>query len=145
MRRTSRKLALAGLLTAGALALAPATAFAGKATGTGGKGGKPSGGSSSLTLVMVTDNNGDGAANYNDTVTFNVSTTQTQYPTVDLRCYQSGTLVYSASAGFYSSYPWPWARNMTLASGSWTGGAASCTATLSGSSTLATLNFDAGA
>ena len=34
------------------------------------------GGSSSLTLVMYTDKNGNGLPNWSDTVTFNVSTTQ---------------------------------------------------------------------
>jgi hypothetical protein len=81
------------------------------------------------------------SANYGDTVTFDVSTTQTDVPTVSLNCYQNGTLVYGASAGFYSSYPWPWAQNMTLSSSAWTGGSASCTATLTGSTVLATLNF----
>jgi hypothetical protein len=139
-----RTLTVFGVMTASAAMLIPTAAPAAKASASGG-GGKKGGGSSSLALVMVVDNNRDGRANYNDTVSFQVSTTQTQYPTVDLRCYQNGALVYSAGAGFYASYPWPWARNMTLASGTWTGGAASCTATLSGSSVLATLDFVAGA
>jgi hypothetical protein len=39
-------------------------------------------------------------------------------------------VVYSATSGFYASYPWPWTRNMTLKSQAWSGGAASCTARL---------------
>ena len=104
-------------------------------------GGKTGSGTSSLSLVMVTDVNSDGLPNHGDTITFNVSTTATTVPTVSVKCYQGSTLVYGASAGFYASYPWPWAKNMTLASGTWTSGGANCTAVLSGTKTLATLNF----
>jgi hypothetical protein len=107
-------------------------------------GGKPThgGGSSSLYLKDITTGVDHAtSARYGDTVTFDVSTTQTQYPVVDLRCYQNGTLVFGANAGFYPTYTWPWAQQMTLSSTMWTGGAASCTAVLSGSTTLATLNF----
>jgi hypothetical protein len=63
-------------------------------------------------------------------VTFRVSTSATSEPFVGLSCSQNGTQVYSTSAGFFASYPWPWQQNMPLSSGSWTGGAASCVATL---------------
>jgi hypothetical protein len=118
-----------------ALALVPA-ALAAK----GGGGGKPSGGSggsSSLSLVMVNDLNGNGAPDYGDTVTFNASTTATTEPHVRLQCFQSGSLVYSAQAGMYASYLWPWLQDMTLAWSS--GGAADCTAQIyyfSGSKTV---------
>ncbi len=130
-----------------ALALVPAAGLAAKG-GNGGGGGKPGGGggkpgggssTSSLTLVMVSDRNGNGSPNWGDTITFTVSTTATNYPYVDVRCYQNGALVYSASAGFYDSYLWPGARNMPLSSPSWTGGAATCTAVLNDG--LATLDF----
>src|SRR5690242_6949438 len=77
------------------LAVAPA-AFAGK--------GKPSaGGSSSISApVMVVDNNGDGLPNWGDAVTFNVSTTATTTPFVDLNCYQNGALVASGTKGFWA-------------------------------------------
>ena len=88
------------------------------------------GGSSSLTLVMYTDKNGNGLPNWSDTVTFNVSTTQTTQPTVNLACSRGGVVVATGSAGFYDSYPFSWARLMTLSSQSWTSGAADCTATL---------------
>jgi hypothetical protein len=134
-----------------ALALVPATGLAAKGGGGGGShggggGGKPGGGgstSSSLTVVMVTDKNGNGSPNWGDTITFNVSTTATAYPYVQVLCSQGGTVVYSANAGFYDGYLWPGARNMPLSSPSWMGGAASCTATLN--DTLATLNFAVGA
>jgi len=110
-----------------------------------GGGGKPAGGGT-IVLSMVTDANGDGSPNWSDTVTFNVSTTATAEPHVSLSCYQNGTLVYSATTGFYSSYPWPWTNNMQLASQAWTGGAADCTAKLyyfngKKTPTLATLSF----
>ena len=104
------------------LALVPA-AFAGK--GGGGSGG---GGGNSLTApMMVVDNNGNGAPNWGDTITFNVSSSAT-YPSVEVDCSQNGTKVYGGTVGFYPSYAW--ARQFILSSTMWTGGAASCTATL---------------
>ena len=95
----------------------------------GSSGGRTSGGGSpSLTLVNET---APGTApTYGQTVTFHVSTTATSEPYVGLSCSQNGTQVYSTSAGFFASYSWPWQQNMPLSSGSWTGGAASCVATL---------------
>jgi hypothetical protein len=109
-------------------------------------GGKPSSGGGTLSLKMVTDVNSDGLPNWNDTVTFDVSTTATTEPHVSVTCSQNGTVVYGATTGFYASYPWPWTNNMNLASSSWTGGGADCTAKLyyfSGKKmpTLATVNF----
>ncbi len=95
-----------------------------------GGGGGGTGGRGSLSLVMVTDANGDRQPNYGDTVTFNVSTTTTVYPYVMVNCSQGGVSVYSAYAGFYPSYPWPWDQDFNLSSSSWTGGGASCTAQL---------------
>ena len=128
-----------------ALALVPAAGLAAKGGGAGGGGGgkpgggggKPGGGSgsSSLTLVMVSDANGNGSPNWGDMITFNVSSTSTT-PFVSVRCYQGGTLVYAADAGFYDSYPWPGARLMPLSSPSWTSGAADCTTTVNGSPSL---------
>ena len=120
------------------------------AKGGGKGGGKPGGstGGGSLSPVMYTDNNGDGRPNWNDTVTFNVSTSSTDTPTVTVVCSQNGVAVYGATGGFYPSYPWQWTRYMTLYSASWSGGAANCTATLApvgGSPVLATLSFTAGA
>jgi hypothetical protein len=124
--------------------------MAGSAFAAKGGGANPSGGSGggSLALVMVTDVNGDGLPNWGDQVTFTVSTTATDRPTVRLYCYQSGNLVYTFSAGFFAGYPWT--RVFGLSSQSWTGGAADCTASLvySGSNgrinTVATLNVAVG-
>ena len=132
------------------LAVAP-VALAGKSPG-GGKhgGGGTSGGSSSLSVVMVADANQNGLPNWGDTIRFNVSTTATTEPHVNLTCSQNGVVVYGAATGYYASYPWPWTQNMSLGSTSWTGGAANCTAVLSAYSgtsvtTLATLTFSVAA
>lgn len=45
-------------------------------------------------------------------MTFDVSTSDTTEPDVDLVCSQSGSVVYSATTGFYPSYPWPWTQTM---------------------------------
>ena len=99
---------------------------------------------SSLRLVLL--NSTDGLAHWGQKVTFKVSTTATSQPFVSLRCYKNTTLVYSAQAGYYASYPWPSAKNMALKSNNWKSGGADCTATLfyaSGSRviTLATKGF----
>lgn len=137
------------------LVLVAGTAFAAKGgggshSGGGGGGHHGGGGTSTLTLMLENDLNSNGLPNWGDTVTFDVSTTATDQPHVDLTCSQNGVLVYSATTGFYASYPWPWTQDMTLSSQMWTGGAADCTATLyyiSGRKTvtLATLGFTAGA
>jgi hypothetical protein len=117
-----------------ALALVPAVGLAAKGgNGAQGGGGKPGGGGggSTSTLtgpVMVVDSNANHAANWNDQVTFNVSTNATDRPYVLLNCYQSGRWVSTSSVGFFPEYPW--APTFTLASGAWTSGAADCIATL---------------
>ena len=133
------------------LALVP-VALAGKGGGHGhgGGGGATTGGSGSLSVVMVSDKNANGLPNWGDTIRFNVSTTSTTEPHVNLSCSQNGVVVYGASTGYYASYPWPWTQNMTLSSTNWSGGAAACTAVLqsySGTSvtTLGTLSFSVSA
>lgn len=111
------------------LALAmTAPAFAG-GQGNGKGGGKKS--NSSISLVVVTDANGDGQPNWGDQVTFEVSTTATSQPHVNLTCSQNGVVVYGAVTGYYDGYPWPWTQVMTLSSTMWSGGAADCSAQLS--------------
>ncbi len=99
---------------------------------------------SSLTVVLL--NSTDGLAHFGQSVTFSVSTTATSYPNVKLDCYQNGTWVYEAAAGFYASYPWPGSQTFILESAVWRSGAANCTATLyyfSGTKTvtLTTMSF----
>ena len=147
-RKSAAVLALA-VVALVALIVLPA-AFAGKGgngPSGGGGGGKPSGGGGSLSLVMVVDNTGNDAPDYGDTVTFNV-TTGAERPYVSVHCYQGGSLVYAASAGFYADYPW--STNFGLRTTTWTSGGADCTAKLyttkdgSRITTLATLNFVVG-
>jgi hypothetical protein len=112
------------LLTIAALALSLALIPAALAKG------KPGGsGSVSSTIsapVMVADANGDGLPNWNDTVTFNVSTTATAQPYVHVTC--SG-VAYDSWRGFFAgSLDSNW--NFVLSSGGWTSGAADCTASL---------------
>jgi hypothetical protein len=137
-RRIAHAVSLIALVLA--LALVPAALAA--------KGGKPPSGSSnsSLSLRMVADSNSDGLPNWNDTVTFDVSTTVTDSPRVAVNCYQNGVWVYWASAAWYAGNPWPWLRNFNLNSTYWKGGAADCTAELQASTSkrtqvLATVNF----
>ena len=121
----------ATLIVALTFGLIAGSAFAAKG---GGKGpGKPGGGDSSSTLSvrMVVDTNGDGALNWNEQITFDVATSATDQPHVQLTCSQHGAVVYSASAGFYDGYPWPWNQVFELSSRAWAGGAADCVAVLS--------------
>jgi hypothetical protein len=109
-----------------AMALVP-VALAGKGgTGKGGSGGgTTSGGTSSVTgPVMVVDLTGNSLPNWGDTVTFDISTTATAQPYVNLVC--SG---YNSWKGvFAGSLDTNW--NFVLSSGGWTSGANDCTATL---------------
>lgn len=146
------RVALTAAFVVLALALVP-VALAGKPSSGGGGGGKggggsTSGGGSALSLKLVTDVNGNGAPDFGDTVTFNVSTSAS-WPSVQLDCFQNGGLVYTATRGFYPTYMW--SDDYPLDGGYWTGGAASCTATLyttnknGSSTTLASVSFPVGA
>jgi hypothetical protein len=121
--------------------LAATPAYAAK-----GGGGKPAPTDGSSTVAVRNVNPTDTVLNYGDTVTFDVSTTATDTPAVQLDCYQNGVLVMSSAAGYYPS--WPWSSDLKLYSGLWTSGAADCTARLYKSSanglrtyTLATQSF----
>ena len=123
LRRTTRSiLGLAVLAGLGVAAAAPADAR--PVDRAGGPATKSS------TIQMVPVDAADPVLNFNEQVTFSVSTTVTDRPMVRLYCYQNGAEVYWSSAGFFPDYPWPWARDFTLRSDYWTGGAADCTATL---------------
>ena len=118
--------------------------------GGGGKGGGKGGSTATgtLSLRMVSDGNGNGLPDWNDTITFDVASTAAS-PFVSVDCYQGGSWVYSASVGFFDAYPW--AQEFTLAASSWSGGGASCTARLytsvdgSSTTTLSTIGFNVGA
>ena len=141
-RNLARPGALIALITALAIAciglLAP-SAQAGKPT---------SASASNSTLELVLLDSPDSIANWGEHATFNVSTTATSKPMVQLDCYQGGTRVYGMSAGFYPDYPFT--TTYTLRSSNWTGGAADCTARLYYSARnktviLKTLSFTAAA
>ena len=119
-------------------------AFAGKPSGSGG--GKPSAGVSTLKLVAL--DSSDGVPHWGQRITFEVSSTATAQPQVDVNCYQGAEHVFVAWTAFYDGYPWPWTQVMTLQSQAWTGGAADCVARLyysDGRKTVTgtTLNFRA--
>ena len=109
-----------------ALALVP-VALAAKSGGH--KPGGGGSGSSSISLApLVYDANGDGLPNHGDTVTFNISTTATSSPYVDLQCFQNGVLVAEGTDGYFDGALST--RNFTLSAPQWMSGAADCTAWL---------------
>jgi hypothetical protein len=118
----STRLAVAAAAAALCLALAP-TALGAK--GAGGK-GKPRGGTGTITLVLLDST--DGMAHYGQRVTFNVSTTATTEPWVNLRCYQNRALVAEGWEGFFEGALSDGVFG--LYSAKWVGGDADCTAYL---------------
>jgi len=142
----TRALLQAALIAVLLGALVAGTAFAGKGKSGGGGGGNAGGGT--VALVMVEDANGNGSPNWNETITFSV-TTSVDRPFVSLNCYQGSSWVYADSVGFFPDYPW--STNFILNAASWPGGAADCTARLYTTkdgirtTTLATMAFTAGA
>ena len=141
---------LGGVVLVLSLALVPA-AFAGKSGGGGGKGGggKTTSYTGSFSKVMVSDANSDGLPNWNDQLTFKVSSSAPM-PMVNLSCYQGTTQVDNQNVGFYPA--WPWSQVYTLSHWYYwpTDSAADCTATLyyqgtSGNVTMSTMTFHVGA
>jgi hypothetical protein len=92
------------------------------------KGGRPALTASDSTIDLVTLDSADGVAYVGQNVTFDVHTTATAYPWVTLNCSQNGAQVYHSSLAMYLGTVY--SRTFTLASNSWTSGAADCTATL---------------
>jgi hypothetical protein len=123
--------ALVATLVVGLMA---GTALAGKPTaGSGGKhGGGPTGGS--ISVRMVTDANGNGAANYGDQITYDVSKVGVTNPFITTTCVQNGVNVLTTFAGYYPGYIWSGAQTITLTTELWTAGAATCTAVVSNTS-----------
>ena len=115
---TMRRGIIALSLAAAVVLVAALPAFAGK-------------GGSSISLVMPNASLTAGAASphHGDQVTFAVATTATSRPWVDTTCSQNGQVVYEQWAGFFDGYLG--STMFTLGPTQlWTGGAASCTATL---------------
>ena len=110
------------------LAVVFALVFAGAAFA-----GKPSG-SSSISPPIVVSGLAPAAAptsttppHFGDTVTFDVSTTATTTPFVNLNCYQSGALAAQGWATFFAGGT---PGSFGLSSPIWKSGAADCTADL---------------
>src|SRR6187200_3063071 len=84
-------------------------------------------GKSSLSLVMVsvTRSTADSGPTFGDQITFDISTTATDKPYVNLNCYQNGKWVEGDWARFYDDPIYPWSRNFYLGPTQlWQGGAA---------------------
>ncbi len=110
------------------MGLVPAAGLAAKGGGADRGGGKPGGGDSASTISLVLLESVDGLAHFGQEVTFDVSTTATDYPWVTAKCFQDGALVYQQSNGMF-----PTSLNDVFTLGptpSWQGGGATCTATL---------------
>ena len=138
---TARTLAKSGLVAALAVGVIAGPAFAAKGGGTTS--------SSSLAVRMVADANGNGAPNWGDRITFTFSTTNA-YPIISLTCSKNGSVVYGDSRPMYWPNAWDDPGIFTLKSAAWSGGAASCTAYLKGTSkgrtvTLGSISFSVGA
>lgn len=104
-------------------------ASAAKPTGGSSGGGKPAaGGTSTISLVLLDST--DGTAHWGQNVRFEVSTTATTQPYVEVSCRRDGTVIYNAQTGYFDGYPWPWTQTFPLSSPSWTDGEADCTARL---------------
>ena len=127
MTRNLLRTTVAALAVGAILAAAP-VAHAAKPIGNGGGGGKPpkpgSGGTGTITLVTPDD----GVANWGDSVRFNVSTLSTTQPYVRLVCSQGGQVVAHGREAYWDGSLDD--GDFGLYSGSWTGGAADCTAKL---------------
>jgi hypothetical protein len=143
MFKGTTRLAKGAALVASLLALIVA---AGAAANNGNK-NQPS--TSSIALAApVGAATTSGWPSYGDTVRFNISTTATAYPYVNLNCYQNGNLVAVGWAGYFGGALGT--DDFGLYSPMWTGGAASCTANLDmyaskGWKVLATTSFDVSA
>ena len=103
----------------------------------------------SLSLVVLSEadvaEHVDDVPHHGDDVTFEVSTTATDQPYVNVRCYQGSAFVYDGWAGFFDG-AW-FGQTFTLEGPYWPDGAADCDARLVmfGSNgrvrTLASLSF----
>ena len=122
---TVMALAEASLIALLVVGLLAGTAFAGK-----GGGGKPGGGGgTSIEWRMVTDLDGNNSPNWGEVITFSFSTSASR-PVISLTCWQGGAMVLGDSRPMYWPNIWDDPGHFTLSSLSWSGGDASCTATL---------------
>src|SRR5436190_21777997 len=94
----TRRIAHAAQL--GAIVLALVLVPAALAAKGGGGGNTGTGGNSSITGPFMVADTGTSGLSFGDTVTFNVSTTATSQPYVNVLCYQNGVLVMNTWNGF---------------------------------------------
>jgi hypothetical protein len=140
IKHTAQALLEAALIAMLVVGLLAGTAFAGKAGGGSGGGSHKTVSGGTISITLMSDNDGNGAISYGDIVRWDVSQTTVRNPYITTTCSQGGTMVLSTWAGYYEGYQWPAAQNITLKSDIWTGGAASCTGVLYGTSTKATFS-----
>jgi hypothetical protein len=76
----------------------------------------------------LTDSSTSAVPHYGDEITFEVSTTATDQPFVNVRCYQGDAFVYDGWAGFFEGARF--GQTFTLSSTYWVGGEAGCNARL---------------
>ena len=123
----NRRIAHATQIAALVLVLVAVPVAFAKGGGRGGGGGTTS--TINLHTPLVYDANGDGVTNHGDVVLFDISTTATTQPWVNVKCSQNGVVVYNTWNGYFvGALNNDW--NFGLASGAWQGGAADCTAYL---------------
>jgi hypothetical protein len=123
LTHSAQAIAEGALISVLVVGLMAGTAFAAKGAPHQKTGGN---GSIALAFPLVVDLNSNGTPNYGDTVTFNISTTATTQPFVNLVC--AGGLYVGWRGYFTGSLDTTW--NFSLGSGGWTGGATDCTAWL---------------
>jgi hypothetical protein len=134
LKHTGAAVLEGALIAALGVALIAGSALAAKPTSGGGGGGKhggggTTGGTGTISLAaIVVDNNGDGLPNWSDFVAFNVSTTATTEPWVNLVCSQNGVVVANGWDGYFDASIT--GTKFGLYSSAWTGGAADCVAYL---------------
>ena len=141
LSHSTQALAEGALISLLVVGLVAGSAFAAKPASSGGHKGGGSTGTATIALApLVVDNNLNGLPNWNDVVTFNISTTISQ-PYVHLICKQSGTVVAQGWDGYFVGALG--GRNFGLASPQWTSGAADCVANVETStgSVLGSMSF----
>ena len=104
------------------------------------------GGRSSIALGSVNGVSTAASPHYEDTVTFAVTTNE-QTPHVNVQCVQGTTLVYASTRAYWGTNDRSFQLSQALDSNGWgwTGGAATCTASLwkfgNGARMLAQMSF----
>jgi hypothetical protein len=147
LRHSAGAILEGGLIAVIAIGLVAGSALAAKPTAGGSTGGSKHGGggttTGSISVVMVTDNDHNGAANWNDQVTYDVSKVGVQNPFITTTCTQNGSNVLTTYAGYYPGYIWSGAQTISLSTELWTSGSASCKAVVQNTSIV--LNYSVGA